>query len=73
VLIARIKNGPAPAPFAGEVLCYIEMGKDAIGKVNVNFLSGPGPVVIYTPPSLTTADEKRQFAATRRRRWFGRE
>jgi sulfide:quinone oxidoreductase len=73
VLIARIKEGPSPAPFAGEVRCYIEMGNDAIGKVNVNFLSGPEPVAVYTPPSPMTADEKREFGASRRRRWFGHQ
>ncbi|MGH8995445.1 MAG: NAD(P)/FAD-dependent oxidoreductase [Acidimicrobiales bacterium] len=71
VLVARIKGGPAPAPFAGEVICYVEMGNQTIGKVNVNFLSGPAPVAQFTPPSLEGAEEKRQFAATRRQRWFG--
>lgn len=71
VLIAQIKGGPAPAPFAGEITCYVEMGNQTIGKVNVNFLSGPAPVARFTPPSLEGAEEKRQFAATRRQRWFG--
>ncbi|MBI5088340.1 MAG: FAD-dependent oxidoreductase [Actinobacteria bacterium] len=73
VLIAQIKGGPAPAPFAGEVICYVEMGDSTIGKVNVNFLSGPSPTAVYTPPSLAGADEKRSFAAHRRRRWFDRD
>ena len=73
VLIARLKGGPAPAPFAGEITCYVEMGNQTIGKVNVNFLSGPAPVARFTPPSLEGAEEKRRFAATRRQRWFGIE
>lgn len=71
VLVAKIKGGPDPAPFAGEITCYVEMGDRTIGKVNVNFLSGPAPVARFTPPSLEGAEEKRQFAAVRRRRWFG--
>ncbi len=71
VLISRLKGGPKPPPFAGEIICYVEMGGETIGKVNVNFLSGPAPTALFTPPSLEGADEKRQFAATRRRRWFG--
>ena len=71
VLVANIKGGPAPAPFAGEIVCYVEMGDQTIGKVNVNFLSGPAPVALFTPPSVEGTDEKRQFAATRRQRWFG--
>jgi sulfide:quinone oxidoreductase len=71
VLTARILSGPPPPPYAGEVICYMEMGDDTIGKVDVNFLSGPAPVAVFTPPSLATADDKRRFAATRRARWFG--
>ncbi len=41
VLIAQIRGGPPPPPFAGEIICYVEMGNQTIGKVNVNFLSGP--------------------------------
>jgi sulfide:quinone oxidoreductase len=73
VLIAAINGGPPPPPFAGEIVCYIEMGERSIGKVNVNFLSGPAPVAAFTPPSLKGADEKREFAATRQLRWFGHE
>jgi len=73
VLLASIGGGAEPAPFAGEVICYIEMGRDTVGKVNVNFLSGPAPIAMFTPPSLAVAAEKRDFAASRRRRWFGHE
>jgi sulfide:quinone oxidoreductase len=71
VLIAQVKGGPPPPPFAGEIICYVEMGDRTTGKVNVNFLSGPAPTALFTPPSLESTEEKRQFAATRRRRWFG--
>ena len=71
VLIHRLGGGPEPAPFPGEIMCYIEMGADRIGRVNVNFLSGPAPVARYTPPSLEGSAEKGEFGATRRARWFG--
>ena len=73
ILVARIKGGAAPAPFAGKITCYIEMGGDSVAKVNVDFLSGPSPTAVFTPPSLEGADDKRQFAAIRRSRWFGHE
>ena len=73
VIISKLKGGPTPAPFPGEVICYVEMGDSTIGKVNVNFLSGPAPTALFTPPSLAGADEKRSFAAHRRRRWFGKD
>jgi sulfide:quinone oxidoreductase len=72
VLIAQLKGGPKPPPFAGEVICYVEMGGGTIGKVNVNFLSGPAPTALFTPPSLAGAADKQKFGADRRRRWFGR-
>ena len=71
VLIARITGGPPPAPYPGEGICYIEMGDDTIGTVDVNFLSGPAPTALFTPPSAEAADDKRRFAAVRRDRWFG--
>jgi sulfide:quinone oxidoreductase len=73
VLIAELKGGPKPPPFEGEVICYVEMGGGNIGKVNVNFLSGPAPTALFTPPSPDGAVEKRRFGAIRRQRWFGRE
>ena len=71
VLIAHIAGGPPPAPYPGEGICYIEMGDDTIGTVDVNFLSGPAPTALFTPPSAEGADDKRRFAAVRRDRWFG--
>lgn len=71
VLLARLGGGPAPAPFAGELVCLAEVGDGLVFKVNANFLSGPAPVARLTPPSAAVAEEKRQFGAARRRRWFG--
>jgi len=71
VLIARIIGGPPSAPYPGEMTCYIEMGEDTVGTVDANFLSGPAPTALFTPPSLEGAEDKRRFAAFRRDRWFG--
>ena len=73
ILVNRLNGGPEPAPFAGEIKCYVEMGDDTIGRALVNFLSGPAPVAVWVPPSREGAEEKRQFASTRRRRWFGHD
>jgi sulfide:quinone oxidoreductase len=73
VLVNRIKNGPEPAKFVGEIMCYIEMGDDTIGRVSANFLSGPAPTAVFIPPSLEGAEAKRRFAAVRRHRWFGHD
>jgi sulfide:quinone oxidoreductase len=72
VLVARLKGGaPAPA-YQGEAVCYIESGGDKVARVNVNFLGGPSPTAVFSPPSVEGADEKRQFGSSRRTRWFGR-
>jgi sulfide:quinone oxidoreductase len=70
VLIARIAGGPPPAPYRGEMTCYVEMGDGAVGIVNADFLSGSAPTAQFIPPSVEAAEEKRRYAATRRGRWF---
>ena len=42
-IVARIKGGTEPAPFTGAGACYIECGAGRIGRVDVDFLSGPSP------------------------------
>lgn len=72
VLVHRFGDGPEAAPYPGEIMCYIEMGASTIGRVNVNFLSGPAPVARFAPPSAEGLVEKRAFGETRQARWFGR-
>jgi sulfide:quinone oxidoreductase len=71
-LIHRSRGGDPPPPYPGAVTCYIEMGDATVGKVDVDFLSGPAPVAVLTRASVATAQEKHDFGATRRARWFGR-
>jgi sulfide:quinone oxidoreductase len=71
VLVARFKGGEPPAPYQGEAVCYIEMGGDEVGRVNVNFLAGAAPTALFSPPSREIAALKQEFGASRRARWFG--
>lgn len=71
VLISRVTGSPPPPPFAGRATCYMEMGGDTVGIVDVDFLSGPSPSALFSPPTRESAARKEQFGATRRRRWFG--
>ena len=71
VLVHRLKGGPEAPPFLGEILCLMEMGGGNVARVSVNFRSGPNPTALFLPPSPEGADAKREFGATRRRRWFG--
>ncbi len=70
-LIARIRGGEQPAPYDGRGICYIEFGAGRIGRVEVDFLSGPKPTGSFGEPSDALAADKRDFGASRRARWFG--
>ncbi len=71
-LIASIRGGEQPAPYDGIGICYIEFGAGRVGRVQVDFLSGPKPTGTYGEPSEALAAEKRRFGSSRRARWFGR-
>jgi sulfide:quinone oxidoreductase len=72
-LIASIRGGEQPPPYNGRGICYIEFGGGRIGRVEVDFLSGPKPMGWFGEPSEELAEEKRRFGSSRRSRWFGRE
>ena len=42
-----------------------------VGRVDVDFLSGPEPTGIYNEPSAALVAEKEHFGSSRRARWFG--
>lgn len=70
-IIAGIRGGRPPAPFGGTGTCYVEFGDERVARLDADFFGGPSPVAPLTPPSMQTAQEKKDFATTRRRRWFG--
>ncbi|MBZ9985753.1 hypothetical protein LB572_01440 [Mesorhizobium sp. BH1-1-5] len=51
--------------------CYIEFGGGRIGKVEVDFFSGPAPTGNYYEPSVALRADKEKFGSSRRLRWFG--
>jgi sulfide:quinone oxidoreductase len=71
-LLARIASGEQPEPYDGRGSCYIEFGAGRVGRVDVDFLSGPKPTGSFFEPSLEVAAEKEEFGASRAARWFGR-
>jgi sulfide:quinone oxidoreductase len=70
-LLAEIEGGEGPGAYDGAGACYIEFGGDRVGKVAVNFLSGPKPTGSYTTASTAMVAEKQLFGSSRRKRWFG--
>jgi sulfide:quinone oxidoreductase len=70
-IIARFRGGPSPEAYKGAGSCYVEFGHGQVGRVDVDFLSGPKPTGIYQEPSEALAAEKVQFGSSRLQRWFG--
>jgi sulfide:quinone oxidoreductase len=69
-VIAKYRAEADGARYAGAGTCYVEFGKGKVGTVDVNFLSGPEVTAILRPPSAALREEKANFGATRRARWF---
>ena len=59
------------APYDGRGSCYIEFGGGRVGRVDVDFFSGPKPTGTYQAPSTDLVAEKKHFGSSRRARWFG--
>ncbi len=71
-LVARARGGAAPDRYDGRGACYVEFGAGRVGRVDVDFLSGPRPTGTFKEPSSALVAEKDRFGADRRARWFGR-
>ncbi len=69
-IVAGVRGGTV-APYDGRGNCYIEFGDDLVGRVEVDFLSGPRPTAAFAPPSPAITAEKQEFTSSRRARWFG--
>jgi sulfide:quinone oxidoreductase len=69
ILAARYGGAP-PAPFDGRGSCYIEFGSGRVGRVDIDFLSGPTRTGAFHAPSVALVEEKRDFGASRRAKWF---
>ena len=70
-IIAAFKNGEQPDAYKGNGICYIEFGEGRVGKVDVDFFSGPSPFGTYTEASLELVADKKYFGSSRKARWFG--
>lgn len=70
-LIAQEQHGEQPGGYDGRGSCYIEFGSGRVGRVDVDFFSGPKPTGAYQEPSSALVAEKERFGSSRRTRWFG--
>jgi sulfide:quinone oxidoreductase len=70
-IIAELRGGPPPEAYKGAGSCYVEFGHGQVGRVDVDFLSGPKPTGIFQTPSEILVAEKAHFGSSRLQRWFG--
>jgi sulfide:quinone oxidoreductase len=71
-LLATLRGGEAPGPYDGRGSCYVEFGGGRVGRVDIDFLSGPTRTGVFRAPSTALVAEKRDFGVSRSSRWFGR-
>ena len=71
-VIASLRGGEQPGAYDGLGSCYVEFGAGRVGRVDVDFLSGPKPTGAFQEPSVDLVAEKQLFGSSRRARWFGR-
>jgi len=70
-IVATIRGGEQPEPYDGRGSCYIEFGHGLVGRVDVDFYSGPKPTGVFNEPSDALVRDKEYFGSSRRARWFG--
>jgi sulfide:quinone oxidoreductase len=70
-LVARLRGEGEGRLYSGAGTCYIEFGAGRIGRVDVDFFSGPKPTGTYHEPSVALREDKERFGASRKARWFG--
>ncbi len=69
-LLATLRSGDRPGAYDGRGSCYVEFGAGRVGRVDIDFLSGPTRTGTFNAPSAALVAEKEQFGASRRARWF---
>jgi sulfide:quinone oxidoreductase len=70
-LISKLRSGDESGEYDGTGSCYIEFGAGRVGRVDVDFFSGPKPTGTFQEPSRELVAEKRHFGSSRGARWFG--
>ena len=70
-LIAELRGDEQPSAYNGAGTCYIEFGRNQVGRVDVAFLPGAPPTGSFVEPSVALVGEKTHFGSSREARWFG--
>ena len=60
-IISQLRGGPSPDAYKGQGSCYVEFGHGQVGRVDVDFLSGPKPSRYLSGAIRSTRRRKRTF------------
>jgi sulfide:quinone oxidoreductase len=71
-ILAKLRGEPPPEAYKGTGSCYVEFGRGLVGRIDVDFLSGPKPTGTLQVPSQALVAEKGLFLSSRLERWFRR-
>ena len=71
-IISRLRGTPGAITYNGQGTCYLEFGRNLVGRVSVTFLSGQPPIGDLEGPSELIAADKAAFGTSRIQRWFDR-
>lgn len=69
-IVAAYQRDEFSNSYKGTGQCYVEFGEGRVGRVNVDFFSGPTPKGTHTEASEAIAAEKEYFGSSRKERWF---
>jgi sulfide:quinone oxidoreductase len=70
-LIVEMRKAGVAKAYDGAGSCFIEFGDGKVGRVNVDFLTGPSVVAPFTAQSIQGAAEKAEFGRSHLAYWFG--
>ncbi len=70
-IISEWKGDSPQSAYTGAGSCYVEFGQDLVGRVDVDFFSGPKPTGTFSEPSEELTLDKQYFGSSRAARWFG--
>jgi sulfide:quinone oxidoreductase len=70
-IIAEWTGDSSNSPYTGAGTCYVEFGQNQVGRVDVDFFSGPKPTGTFQEPSEELMIDKQSFGSSRAARWFG--
>ncbi|MDQ1698544.1 MAG: sulfide:quinone oxidoreductase [Frankiaceae bacterium] len=70
-IAARLRGDDSTSAYDGRGVCYVELGRGAVAKVDVTFTPGQAPVGDLEGPSAELVADKEQFGTSRIARWFG--